>query len=105
MLETIYRCLLFGIFSTLAVLLLMLWRAVYSQQFDFNLWSKQGRKRRAPTDFSPKAQQLIVLIYQRLQGNKGALVDLYLDQQRKHPERSDVWIMEKILHDLERDRR
>jgi hypothetical protein len=105
MLETLYHCLVFGLFAAFGLLLLMFWRAVYDQRFDFNLWSRQGRRSAAPSEFSPRAQQLMEQLYQLLQGDKETFVSLLADQYVKHPDRSDAWIVEKVIHDLERDRR
>jgi hypothetical protein len=104
MLETVYHCLTFGIFSTLGVLLLTLWRAVYDQQFDFHLWAAQRRRTPAPSGLSSEAIQLVQRAVQMLQGDKEAFVSLLADQYVKHPDRSDVWVLQKVIHDLERDR-
>lgn len=105
MLELIYHCFVFGLFSILGLMVLILWRAVYDQRFDFHLWKKQGKQSRASLELSPRAIQLVQRAIQMLQGDEEAFVSLLADQYSKHPDRSDVWVLEKVIHDLERDRR
>jgi hypothetical protein len=105
MLELFYHGLVFGLFAILGLLLLFLWRTVYDQQFDFHLWAVQGRRSAVRHEFSPKALELIDQLYQMLQGDGETFESLLSDQYIKHPDRSDVWVLEKCIRDLERDRR
>jgi hypothetical protein len=105
MLETLYHCLVFGLFAAFGLLLLMFWRAVYDQRFDFNLWAAQGRRSAVQHEFSPKALELIDQLYRMLQGDAETFESLLAEQYDRHPDRSDVWVLEKCIRDLERDRR
>jgi hypothetical protein len=105
MLELLIHGLVFGIFAILGLLLLLLWRTVADQKYDFHLWAAQGRRSTVTHEFSPKALELIDQLYRMLQGDAQTFESLLADQYVKHPERSDVWVLEKVIRDLERDRR
>jgi hypothetical protein len=105
MLELIFHCLIFGVFAIVGLLLLFLWRAVYDQQFDFHLWATQQRRRQDDKTVSPEVIELVERGLQMMRGDQEALIRLAANQFCKHPDRSDVWVWEKVIYDLERDRR
>jgi hypothetical protein len=105
MLETVYRCLVFGLFSVLGLLLWMLWKALAQQQKENFLRPNPNRPdypQQVPTKYAVELRQTLTSM---LQGDTDALNRLMQAERARHGERGEVWHLEKCIRDLERDRR
>lgn len=62
---------------------------------------KRSRSRQTRPQFSPLQQRMMTL----LAGDWSAVERLVTGVRQRHPGRSETWYWEKVIHDLERDRR
>jgi hypothetical protein len=102
---------LYIIQALLYIVLLVLAIAQIAQQLSGQQWqpfSKLANRPRGKVSHSyrtdPHNRQLQTDLLVLLKGDVATAKRLLKQQRQKHPGRSDNWYLEKVIHDLERDR-
>lgn len=74
-----------------------------------NITIEQARNRYPRTQAldrqdSEKCNQIAKRLYRQMHGDKRAIERLFVNAYRKNPDKSELWVWEKIEFDLDRDR-
>ncbi len=67
--------------------------------------AKYPRPQEISPEESKKSNEIAKSLYRRMHGDKKAIERLFVNAYRRNPDKSELWVWEKILSDLDRDRR
>jgi hypothetical protein len=105
MLELIFHGFVFGLFAIFGLLILMLCRVLARQQKENFLRPNPNSPDYPAQPWTHEVLELRQTLISMLRGDTDALNRLMQAERARHGERGEVWVLEKCIRDLERDRR
>lgn len=90
------------IFAVLVLFLIFFWRFRQRQPFRFPLTTHTDTSRNPQNQPSPELRGQLI---RRMSGDQAAAERLVAQAKRKNPGHPEAWYWEKVISDLEQDRR